>query len=84
MSVKLRLARAGAKKMPFYHLVVADERAPRDGRFIEQVGTYNPGVEPPVVKLETARIEHWIARGAQPTAAVSDLLKRAKPPAPVR
>jgi small subunit ribosomal protein S16 len=84
MSVKLRLARAGAKKMPFYHLVVADERAPRDGRFIEQVGVYNPGVEPPLVRLETERIQHWIARGAQPTAAVSDLLKRAKAPAPTR
>jgi small subunit ribosomal protein S16 len=83
MSVKLRLARAGAKKMPFYHLVVADERAPRDGRFIEQVGTYNPGVEPPAVQLEIARIEHWLAKGAQPTAVVSDLLKRAKLPAPI-
>lgn len=83
MSVKLRLARAGAKKMPFYHLVVADERAPRDGRFIEQVGTYNPGVEPPLVQLETARIEHWLALGAQPTAVVSDLLKRAKLTAPI-
>lgn len=79
MSVRLRLSRAGTKKSPFYHLVVADQRAPRDGAFIEQVGTYDPRVSPPVVKLVEDRIQHWIARGAQPTDAVWDLMRHAKP-----
>ena len=82
MAVRLRLSRAGAKKVPFYHLVVADERMPRDGRFIEQVGTYDPGVEPPVFKYDQVRLEHWIQRGAQPTDRVHDLLKQARTPAP--
>ena len=77
MSVRLRLSRRGTKKSPFYHLVIADQRSPRDGSFIEQVGTYDPRVSPPVVKLRSERIQHWIALGAQPTAAVSDLLRHA-------
>lgn len=78
MSVRLRLSRRGTKKSPFYHLVIADQRAPRDGSFIEQVGTYDPRVSPPVVSLRDERIQHWIALGAQPTAAVADLLRHAK------
>jgi small subunit ribosomal protein S16 len=78
MSVRLRLSRRGTKKSPFYHLVIADQRSPRDGSFIEQVGTYDPRVSPPVVSLRDERIQHWIAQGAQPTAAVADLLRHAK------
>lgn len=76
MAVRMRLSRAGTKKAPFYHLVVADGRMPRDGRFIEQVGTYDPTREPPAVHLEHERIAHWIAKGVQPTDMVSDLIKR--------
>jgi small subunit ribosomal protein S16 len=79
MSVRLRLSRRGTKKSPFFHLVVADQRSPRDGDFIEQVGTYDPRVSPPVVHLRDERIQHWISRGAQPTDAVADLLRHAKP-----
>ncbi len=78
MSVRLRLSRAGTKKSPFYHLVVADQRKPRDGAFIEQVGTYDPRVSPPIVKLVDDRIAHWIKLGAQPSEAVSDLIRVAK------
>ena len=78
MSVRLRLSRAGTKKSPFYHLVVADQRKPRDGAFIEQVGTYDPRVSPPIVKLLDERIAHWMKLGAQPTDAVSDLIRVAK------
>lgn len=84
MSVKLRLSRAGAKKNPFYRIVVADERMPRDGRFIEEVGSYDPAVEPPAVKLDRPRIEHWLGAGAQPTEAVGSLLRHAKPAAPAK
>ena len=84
MAVRMRLSRAGTKKAPFYHLVVADGRMPRDGRFIEQVGTYDPTREPPVVHLERDRITHWISRGAQPTDAVSDLIKAGGSIAPVK
>jgi small subunit ribosomal protein S16 len=76
MSVKLRLARAGAKKNAFYRVVVTNSRSPRDGRFIEQVGIYNPKTNPPVVKLETARVEHWLKNGAVPTRTVAEILHR--------
>jgi small subunit ribosomal protein S16 len=76
MSVKLRLSRAGAKKNAFYRVVVSDTRSPRDGRFIEQVGTYNPTVHPPVVKLKAERIQHWIKNGAVPTRTVAEILQR--------
>lgn len=77
MAVKIRLKRMGAKKRPFYRIVVADARSPRDGRFIESVGYYDPLREPKVVKLEDERIRHWIATGAKPSDAVRELMERA-------
>ena len=78
MSVRLRLSRAGTKKSPFYHVVVADQRKPRDGAFIEQVGTYDPRVSPAIVKLQDERIDHWVRRGAQASEAVADIIRVAK------
>ncbi len=75
MSVKIRLRRMGAKKSPFYRVVVADSRYPRDGRFIEQLGTYNPLTEPATVEVDTELVKKWIANGAQPTDTVKRLLK---------
>ena len=75
--VKIRLKRMGAKKSPFYRVVVADSRYPRDGRFIEEIGTYDPTVEPAAVKIDMEKANKWIANGAQPTETVRDLLKRA-------
>ena len=75
MSVKIRLRRMGAKKAPFYRIVVADSRYPRDGRFIEQVGYYDPTKEPSVIKVDKEKVEKWIASGAQPTDTVKALLK---------
>ena len=72
--VKIRLRRMGAKKAPFYRVVVADSRYPRDGRFIEEVGTYNPMTEPATVKLNKEAINNWIANGAQPTDTVKALI----------
>jgi small subunit ribosomal protein S16 len=80
MAVKIRLARGGAKKRPFYRIVVADERAPRDGRFIEKVGTYNPLLksdDAQRVTLDLERIQHWIDKGAQPTDRVLRFLDQA-------
>jgi len=80
MAVKIRLARGGTKKRPFYRVVVADERAPRDGRFIEKVGTYNPllpGDSAERVTLKLERIEHWLSKGAQPTDRVLRFLDQA-------
>ena len=77
MSVKIRLKRMGMKKKPFYRVVVADIHSPRDGRFIEQLGTYNPLVEPAEVKVDAERAQAWIKTGAQPTETVRDLLKKA-------
>ena len=74
--VKIRLRRMGAKKRPFYRIVVADSRSPRDGRSIEEVGTYNPLTDPPEVTLKTERIQEWIKNGAQPTDTVRGLLKK--------
>ena len=67
----------GAKKAPFYRVVVADSRYPRDGRFIEEIGTYNPLAEPSEIKIDGERAKQWIANGAQPTDTVKDLLKKA-------
>ena len=75
MAVKIRLRRMGAKKAPFYRVVVADSRYPRDGRFIEEIGYYNPLEEPAVIKIDTEKAEKWIANGAQPTDTVKALMK---------
>ena len=75
--VKIRLRRMGAKKAPFYRVVVADSRFPRDGRFIEEIGTYNPCVSPAEIKIDAERAKEWIKTGAQPTETVRDLLKKA-------
>ena len=75
--VKIRLRRMGAKKPPFYRIVVADSRYPRDGRFIEEIGTYNPLTNPSELKVDAERAKQWIANGAQPTDTVRALLKQA-------
>lgn len=75
--VKIRLRRMGAKKTPFYRIVVADSRYPRDGRFIEEIGTYNPLAEPAVVNVNADRAQEWIKNGAQPTDTVRGILKKA-------
>ncbi|NLF35420.1 MAG: 30S ribosomal protein S16 [Clostridiales bacterium] len=74
--VKIRLRRMGAKKSPFYRIVVADSRYPRDGRFIEEIGTYNPLKEPAEINVDADRAQAWIKTGAQPTETVRALLKR--------
>ena len=74
--VKIRIHRVGAKKAPFYRVVVADSRAPRDGRFIEEIGTYNPCVSPAEIKIDADRAREWIKTGAQPTDTVRALLKK--------
>ncbi|BFJ86818.1 30S ribosomal protein S16 [Ruthenibacterium sp. CLA-JM-H11] len=76
MAVKIRLRRMGAKKAPFYRVVVADSRFPRDGRFIEEIGYYDPTKEPAVVKIDAEKAKTWIANGAQPTDTVRVLLKK--------
>ena len=76
MAVKIRLRRMGAKKAPFYRVVVADSRYPRDGRFIEEIGTYNPLPEPTEFKVDAHKAKKWIANGAQPTDTVKALLKK--------
>lgn len=76
MAVKIRLRRMGAKKAPFYRVVVADSRYPRDGRFIEEIGTYNPLLDPPEIKIDGEKALQWIANGAQPTDTVKALLKK--------
>ena len=75
--VKIRLRRLGAKKAPFYRIVVADSRYPRDGRFIEEIGTYNPLTDPATVNVDADRAQEWIKKGAQPTATVRGILKKA-------
>ena len=77
MSVKIRLRRLGAKKAPFYRVVVADSRYPRDGRFIEEIGYYNPLTTPVEIKIDSEKAKKWIANGAQPTETVKSLLKKA-------
>lgn len=75
MAVKIRLKRIGAKKAPFYRVVVAESSSPRDGRFIEEIGTYAPMSEPSEFKVDTEAVKKWIANGAQPTETVKRLLK---------
>lgn len=76
MAVKIRLKRMGKKKKPFYRIVVADARAPRDGKFIEEIGYYNPCVDPALVKVDADKAKTWLANGAKPTDTVKYLLKR--------
>ena len=78
MAVKIRLRRMGAKKSPFYRVVVADSRFPRDGRFIEEIGTYDPMREPAEIKIDAEKAKAWIATGAQPTDTVRYLLKKSE------
>lgn len=85
MAVVLRLARAGAKKKPYYHVVATDSRNPRDGKFIEAVGAYDPNIEPPKVEFNEERLNYWLKTGATPSETVADLIKvaaKAKPAAP--
>ncbi|MGN0468743.1 MAG: 30S ribosomal protein S16 [Acutalibacteraceae bacterium] len=76
MAVKIRLRRMGAKKAPFYRVVVADSRYPRDGRFIEEIGYFNPMTDPADIKIDAEKAQKWIANGAQPTDTVKALLKK--------
>ena len=75
MAVKLRLTRIGSKKNPIYRVVVADSRSPRDGRFIEIVGRYNPQTDPSTIELDEAKIKDWLSKGAQPSDPVAKLIK---------
>mgnify|MGYP002569772935 FL=1 len=77
MAVKIRLRRMGSKKAPFYRVVVADSRYPRDGRFIEEIGTYNPLTDPATIKIDAEKAQKWLGNGAQPTDTVKALLKKA-------
>lgn len=76
MAVKMRLTRMGAKKAPFYRIVVADSRYPRDGRFIEEVGYYDPMTNPATIKLDNEKVEKWLANGAQPTETVRSIINK--------
>lgn len=76
--VKIRLQRQGAKKAPFYHIVVADSRASRDGKIIEKIGTYDPMTDPSTIVLDKEKVEKWIKNGAKPTDSVKALIERAK------
>ncbi|MBQ2734359.1 MAG: 30S ribosomal protein S16 [Oscillospiraceae bacterium] len=76
MAVKMRLRRMGAKKAPFYRVIVADSRSPRDGRFIEEIGYYNPLTNPADIKIDAEKAKKWLGNGAQPTETVKSLLKK--------
>jgi small subunit ribosomal protein S16 len=76
MAVRIRLARHGAKKKPFYRIVVADSESPRDGRYLETVGTYNPLLDPAEITVKQERVQHWLDQGAIPTDTVRSLLKK--------
>ena len=76
MSVRIRLTRSGAKKRPFYRIVAADTRSPRDGRFLERLGTYDPSTDPGTLHLNRPRVEYWLGVGAQPSDTVARLLRR--------
>ena len=78
MAVKIRLSRHGAKKRPYYRIVIADSRSPRDGKFIDEVGRYNPCAEPAMVQFDMDKVDQWIKNGAQPTDTVARLLKNAR------
>ena len=76
--VKIRLQRVGKKKAPFYHIVVADSKSPRDGKIIEQIGTYDPMTNPATIVVDNAKVEQWIKNGAKPTDTVKALIEKAK------
>ena len=78
MAVKIRLTRMGAKKAPFYRVVVADSRSPRDGKIIEKLGTYDPMTDPATIVLDNEKVEKWIKNGAKPTDTVKDLIEKAQ------
>lgn len=84
MAVVLRLARAGAKKRPYYHVVATDSRNPRDGKFIEAIGAYDPNLEPAKVEFNRDRLDYWLKVGATPSETVADLIKRAAKAEPVK
>lgn len=84
MAVVLRLARAGAKKMPYYHVVATDSRNPRDGKFIEAIGAYDPNLTPPKIEFAQERLDHWLKVGATPSETVAGLIKRAKKTPPTQ
>src|SRR5215203_3410430 len=75
MAVRVRLTRVGSKKNPIWRVVVADQRSPRDGRFIETIGHYNPQTEPSTIRIDEERLQHWLARGAQPSGSVKQLVR---------
>ena len=77
MAVKIRLRRLGAKKKPFYRVIVADQRAPRNGRFIDEIGYFDPNTDPDTIKIDAEAARKWLANGAQPTETVAKLLKKA-------
>ncbi len=77
MATKIRLKRMGAKKAPFYRIVVADSRSPRDGRFIDEIGIYDPNCQPAAIKIDAEKAQKWIGNGAQPSDTVRSLLKQA-------
>jgi small subunit ribosomal protein S16 len=83
LSVKIRLARAGAKKAPFYRVVAADSRAPRDGRFLEILGRYNPRTDPSLIELDLVKVDAWLAKGAQPSETVAKLIAITRDPSAV-
>jgi small subunit ribosomal protein S16 len=78
MAVHLRLSRLGAKKNPFYRVVATDSRSPRDGRFIEHIGIYDPTAKPAQIRFDEARLQHWLSVGARPSATVGELIKAAR------
>jgi small subunit ribosomal protein S16 len=82
MAVKLRLTRKGVKKKPFYRIVAADTESPRDGRFLEIVGTYDPNLDPAVVVLHDDKLNYWLEQGATPTPTVANIIKKARKAAP--
>ncbi len=80
--VKIRLARHGSKKHPVYRIVVADSASPRDGRYIEQVGLYDPSTDPATIRLKSEKLQAWLAKGAQPTSTVAQIIRRAEATSP--
>ena len=82
MAVVLRLSRAGTHKAPFYHVVATDSRKPRDGKYLEDVGIYDPTRKPELIQLKAERVQHWLGKGARPSQTVAMILKRAKIAAP--